>query len=114
MEYEQKALACINPRPFTEDLDRFSIPSKTLEYMAMGRPTISVKNSALKEKFPTELIWLDGANESDLVHGMKEVLKMSEAERDDLGRRAKNRVLQLYSLEALSNNIQSFLEQFVR
>ena len=114
MEYEQKALACINPRPFTEDLDRFSIPSKTLEYMAMGRPVISVKNSALKEKFPNELIWLEGANESDLVHGMKEVLKMSEAERDELGRKAKNRVLQLYSLEALSNNVQPFLEQFVR
>ena len=114
MELEQKALACVNPRPFTEDLDRFSIPSKTLEYMAMGRPVISVKNSALKEKFPQELIWLDGANESDLVHGMKEVLKMSEVEREELGRKAKNRVLQLYSLEALSNNIQSFLEQFVR
>ena len=113
MELEQKALACVNPRPFTEDLDRFSIPSKTLEYMAMGRPVISVKNSALKEKFPQELIWLDGANESDLVHGMKEVLKMSEVEREELGRKAKNRVLQLYSLEALSNNIQSFLEQFV-
>lgn len=114
MELEQKALACVNPRPFTEDLDRFSIPSKTLEYMAMGRPVISVKNSALKEKFPQELVWLDGANESDLVHGMKEVLKMSEVEREELGRKAKNRVLQLYSLEALSNNIQSFLEQFVR
>ena len=113
IQLEMNALINIDPRPFSEDLDRFSIPSKTLEYMAMGRPVISVKNSALKEKFPQELIWLDGANESDLVHGMKEVLKMSEVEREELGRKAKNRVLQLYSLEALSNNIQSFLEQFV-
>ena len=56
MELEQHSLACINPRPFTEDLDRFSIPSKTLEYMAMGRPVISVKNTALKEKFPDDSI----------------------------------------------------------
>lgn len=113
MELEQRSLACINPRPFTEDLDRFSIPSKTLEYMAMGRPVISVKNTALKEKFPNDIIWLDAANESDLVHGMKAVLKMSEAEREEMGRKTKNRVLQLYSLDALSNNIQPFLDQFV-
>lgn len=114
MELEQNSIACINPRPFTEDLDRFSIPSKTLEYMAMGRPVISVKNSALKEKFPDDIIWLDGANESDLVHGMKAVLKMSEAEREAMGQRIKNRVLQLYSLDALSNNIQPFLDQFIK
>ena len=114
MELEQKSLACINPRPFTEDLDRFSIPSKTLEYMAMGRPVISVKNTALKKKFPEDVVWLDAANESDLVHGMKIVLNMSEAEREEVGRRIKNRVLQLYSLDALSNNIQPFLEQFTR
>lgn len=114
LEYEQKALACINPRPFTEDLDRFSIPSKTLEYMVSGRPVISVKNTILQEKFPNELIWIESANESDLVHGMKDLLKMSDEEKAKLGQEAKNRVLKLYSLETISDNIQSFLTQFIK
>ena len=114
IDYEQHAIACINPRPFTEDLDRFSIPSKTLEYMSNGRPVISVKNSILQNKFPDEVIWLEGANASDLVHGMRQVLKMSESERTKLGTSAKNRVLELYSLEAISDSIQSFLLQFIK
>ena len=114
IDYEQHAIACINPRPFTEDLDRFSIPSKTLEYMSNGCPVISVKNSILQNKFPDEVIWLEGANASDLVHGMRQVLKMSESERTKLGTSAKNRVLELYSLEAISDSIQSFLLQFIK
>lgn len=114
LEYEQKALACINPRPFTEDLDRFSIPSKTLEYMVSGRPVISVKNSILQEKFPDEIIWIESANESDLVHGMKDLLKMSDEQKVELGQKAKNRVLKLYSLETISDNIQGFLTQFIK
>ena len=114
MEYEQRAIASINPRPFTEDLDRFSIPSKTLEYMAMGRPVISVKNSILMEKFPKEVVWVETANPSDLVHGMKEVLKMTESEKEEFGQKAKSRVLSLYSLQSISNNVQPFLEQFLK
>ena len=113
MEYESKAVACINPRPFTEDLDRFSIPSKTLEYMTSGRPVISVKNTILMKQFPDEIIWLETANVNDIVHGMKQVLKMSEFEIEDLGEKAKNRVLKLYSLESVSDNIQPFLSQFI-
>ena len=114
MEYESKALACINPRPFTEDLDRFSIPSKTLEYMSMGRPTISVKNTILKKKFPKEIVWLDTANESDIVHGLKAVLKMSEEQREEFGAKAKAKVLESYSLESVAKNIQGFLTEFVK
>ena len=114
MEYESRSIACINPRPFTEDLDRFSIPSKTLEYMTSGRPVISVKNTVLMNKFPDEIIWLETANVSDIVHGMKQVLKMSDEEQEKMGEDAKNRVLKLYSLESVSDNIQPFLSQFIK
>ena len=114
LEYESKSIACINPRPFTEDLDRFSIPSKVLEYMSMGRPVLSVKNTVLQEKFPDEVIWLDSANESDIVHGLKALFKLSDDKKDQLGLKAKNRVLELYSLESVAKNIQPFLEQFIK
>ena len=113
LEYERKSLAMINPRPFSEDLDRFSIPSKTLEYMSAGRPVISVKNTILKEKFPDEIIWVDSYEVHDLEAGLKQVLSMSEKERAKLGNDAKNRVLTLYSLKSVSTNINYFLKQFI-
>ena len=66
------------------------------------------------EKFPKEVVWVETANPSDLVHGMKEVLKMTESEKEEFGQKAKSRVLSLYSLQSISNNVQPFLEQFVR
>ena len=114
MEYEYNSLACINPRPFSEDLDRFSIPSKTLEYMSMGRPVISVKNSILKEKFPEDIIWIESSNEKDILSGLKKGLDMTEVERENIGEKTKNRVLKLYSLESISNSVNQFLLQFIK
>ena len=114
LEYEQNALACINPRPFSEDFDRFSIPSKTLEYMSMGRPVISVKNTILMEKFPDQVIWTETGRKNDLKDAMQKVLDMTEVERENMGEELKNRVLKLYSLESFANNIQPFLVQFLK
>ena len=114
MEYEANSLASINPRPFSEDLDRFSIPSKTLEYMASGRPVISVRNTILMEKFPKEIIWINSHEVEDIKAALKKVVEMSEAERVKLGEQSKNRVLELYSIESISKVIQPFLEQFIK
>lgn len=114
MEYEASAIANINPRPFSEDLDRFSIPSKTLEYMVSGRPTISVKNTILQSKFQNEVIWVDSASPKDLKQGLEKALEMTEVERENFGEDAKNRVLALYSLENVSKSIQNFLLQFIK
>ena len=114
MEYEQAALCTVNPRPFSEDLDRFSIPSKTLEYMAMGRPVISVRNTILKNKFPDELIWIPSSSVKDIKEGIQKVLNMTEVERENFGEEAKNRVLTLYSIKSVGMNIQSFLLSFLK
>ena len=114
MEYEHNALACINPRPFSEDLDRFSIPSKTLEYMSAGRPVISVKNTILMEKFGEDIIWAPSTSKEDLIAAMNKVLSMTEVERENLGDKLKNKVLRLYSLEHIGGNINQFLKQFLK
>jgi len=114
LEYEANSLACINPRPFSEDLDRFSIPSKTLEYLSSGSPVISVKNTILMDKFKDEIIWVDSARKEDLLKGIQKVLSMSEKERESFGKEAKNRVLKLYSLDLIGENISQYLSQFVK
>ena len=114
LEYEHHSLACINPRPFSEDFDRFSIPSKTLEYMSMGRPVISVKNTILMEKFPDQVIWTETGRKNDLKDAMQKVIDMKESEREKMGKELKNRDLKLYSLESFANNIQPFLLNFLK
>ena len=114
LEYEKTALACINPRPFSEDLDRFSLPSKTLEYMSMGRPVISVRNTILMNKFPQEVIWIESADVANIKNAMRNVLSMSEEEKNNIGKEARKRVLDLYSISSVAKNIQPFLDQFIK
>ena len=114
LEYERDAIACINPRPYSEDLDRFSIPSKTLEYMSMGQPVISIKNTILMEKFPHEVIWLDNGSVANIKNALRNVLSMSEEERKVLGEEAKKRVKSLYSISSVGKSIHPFLDQFIK
>lgn len=112
LEYEHNALACINPRPFSEDLDRFSIPSKTLEYMSAGRPVISIKNTILMNRFKEDIIWVETCSKDELAKAMKKVLSMTEVERENLGDILKNKVIGLYSLNTIGEHINQFLKQF--
>lgn len=112
LHFESGAIANINPRPFSEDLDRFSVPSKTLEYLYSGRPTISVRNTILQQHFSDEAIWSKTSNEKDLLNCMEKVLAMSQEERQTLGKNAQKKVINLYSLTSISEKIKAFLTGF--
>ena len=112
LHYEMYALANVNPRPFTLDLDKLSIPSKTLEYLASGVPTISVKNSKLQRYFEEEAIWSKSGSPEDLLFCLERVISLTKKERKELGDRAKKKVLELYSLDSVNKRINEFLELF--
>ncbi len=114
LQLEQQAIASINPRPYSEDLDRFSVPSKTIEYMSAGRPVISVKNTVLMEKFPRYITWLDSSSTEEIERGLKLVLKMGATQQADYGEKIKKQAMDLYSLTSVSKQIQPFLLQFVK
>lgn len=114
LKYEMNAIANINPRPYSEDLDRFSIPSKTIEYLSSGRPTISVKNSRLQKDFEQCAIWSKSSNPEDLCAAMKCVLELSKEEQEELGKKARTKALTLYSLSSINEVLSKFLDQFVK
>ena len=112
-QLEMNAIANINPRPYSEDLDRFSIPSKTMEYLSSGRPTISVKNTRLQKDFNEFAVWAKSSNPDDLLASMKRVLELTEEEQAELGKKARTKVLSLYSLTKLNEILTKFLESFL-
>lgn len=114
LQYEMNAIANINPRPYSEDLDRFSIPSKTIEYLSSGRPTISVKNTRLQKDFLEDAIWAKSSNPEDLLSAMNRVLELSDVEQENLGEKARSKVLALYSLSNINKKLSKFLESFLR
>lgn len=114
LQLEMNAIGNINPRPFSEDLDRFSVPSKTIEYISTGIPTISVKNSKLKKNFNDNIIWAKTAEPRDLYNAMTKLLNLTEDERKNFGLEAQAKVKSLYSLEAISEKLDNFLLEFTK
>ena len=112
--FEKYALANINPRPFTQDLDRLSIPSKTLEYLASGSLTISVRNTELEKTFKDCAIWAKSGNPEDLKKAIEEAISMNEKERKKIANIAKNTAISSYSLEKISELVTDFLSDFVQ
>lgn len=112
LAYEKGAIANINPRPYSQDLDYFSIPSKTLEYLSSGRPCISVKNTKLQRIFKDEIIWIPSAEKDDITKALKDILDMSEKERKNLGEKALTKVNKCYSLDVIGEKITQFLATF--
>ena len=111
---EANAIANINPRPFTQDLDRLSIPSKTLEYLASGALTISVKNTELEKTFKDCAIWAKTGDVKDLAAAIKTALEMDEKERKNIAEIAKNTAISHYSLEKISDLVTDFSLSFLK
>lgn len=113
LEYERNALANINPRPYSEDLDRFSIPSKTLEYFYSKSLTISVRNTKLQKTFSDCAIWSYSHDPEALLTAMKKALVLSKEERNEMALKAYNKVKELYSLSSINSKLVSFLKTLI-
>ena len=112
LNYEAHALVNVNPRPYSEDLDRYSIPSKTIEYLTSGVITISVRNSKLQPHFENEVYWINSSTPDEIMKALKDVIEMDEEERKAIGLKAKEKVHELYSLDQINQIITQFLANF--
>jgi len=110
---EQHANACINPRPHNEDLERYSIPSKTIEYLSSGSLTISVKNKKLYDKFEDSCIWIQNNSVKDIYNALKKVMDMTATEREKIAAKAKEKSFKDFSFEAINSKINNFLERII-
>ena len=111
---EAGAIANINPRPFTQDLDRLSIPSKTLEYLASGSLTISVRNTELEKTFKDYALWAKSGEVNDLYIAMSEAINMDEITRKNIAKQAQKIAISHYSLEKVSELITDFAMDFIK
>ena len=112
LSLEASSWANINPRPYTEDLDRYSIPSKVIEYLNSGAPVISVKNTKLQKLFYDSVIWSKSSSPVDLSNSIILLDSLNDDDYKRLGKKAKEVAQQYYSLESLSDKLESFLYLF--
>ena len=109
LSLERYSILAVNPRPIDPKIDQYSIPSKTLEYLANGCLTITVDNELLKEHYGPCIIWAKSGEVDDLYEAMKKALDIKRTDREILSILGKNKVMQYTSLESINHQIDEEL-----
>ena len=106
VNYVQKnALIAVNPRPIDPQIDEYSVPSKTLEYLSNGVLTICVNNELLKEKYESAIIWAKSGDVVDLYIALKEALSLNNKEKEKLITNGIKLTEQYTSLKAINEQV---------
>ncbi len=111
MALQKKATVLINPIYSTLEFTRYFFPSKTLEYLASGTPTIMSRLDCMPEDYSSHVYYFT----DDSVEGMRnkiiEVCEKSETELADFGRSASNFILSKKTPGPQIKKMLEFLEQ---
>ena len=111
---ENGSLFNINPRPYSEDYDRYLMSDNVIDYLASSSLTVSVKNNKLKKYFEDDALWLDSADQDDLISGMKQALEMSKEQKMAIVKKANLDVNKAYSMSVINKKVILFLKQFLK
>lgn len=106
---QQKAFALINPRTSGGVFTRYSFPSKTLEYMRSGKPVLCCKLEGIPSEYDELLCYIEPQTASGIREAIRALLTTSEAERDQLGSRARAFVLREKNSSAQCARLMTFL-----
>ena len=112
LSLEKHALVTINPRPINSNIDEYSVPSKTLEFLSIGSLTVAVNNSVLKEHYEPCIIWAKSGEPEELLAAIEKALSLSRVEREMLSILGKNKVMQYTSLQIVNSSVSKLLSEF--
>jgi glycosyltransferase involved in cell wall biosynthesis len=74
-KFQAGAFANVNPRPLDAALDAVSIPSKVLDYLSTGVPTITTEHPFIKATFGETCTWIEEASVLGIQVAMKRFIE---------------------------------------
>lgn len=90
---QNKATVLVNPRHANEEYTKYSFPSKTIEYLASGTPTIMFRLGCMTEEYDPYVFYAENDNVEGLRRKLEEVCELSREELDIFGSRAREFIL---------------------
>lgn len=90
---QKSATLLINPVYSTEKYTRYFFPSKTLEYMASGTPTLMCRLACLPEEYNDYVYFIDDESPRGIANRIEQICSQSQSELDDFGSKARQFIL---------------------
>ena len=109
LDLEKHAYLAVNPRPKMPEVDEYSFPSKTLEFLANGILNIAVNNEYLKENYGDSIIFANSGKPCCLKKAIIDALSLSDEERNKRIEIGKKIAMQRTSLESINKQIDELV-----
>ena len=109
-ELQAEASVLVNPRQNICLLTRYSFPSKTMEYLASGRPVIGYKLDGIPEEYDSYIQYVPDNSVETLRDKIMEVCSLSQGERTQIGQRARKFILEEKNPKAMCKRIIDLLK----
>lgn len=110
LELQQSATLVVNPRKPTEDITRFSFPSKTIEYLSSGTPMIGYQLEGIPEDYYPYIYSPKSLSNEDMALLIDEVLSKPNQELMERAISAKRFIADNKSAKKQVAKIIKFLE----
>lgn len=88
-ELQRGAFVLVNPRSNTEEYTKYSFPSKTMEYMATGRPVLMYKLKGIPDEYDEFIFYFD----EDMTTSIQQIAHTDPKELTSVGEKGKQFVL---------------------
>lgn len=93
-DLQAEASVLVNPRQNIGDLTKYSFPSKTMEYLASGRPVVGYKLDGIPAEYYDHIQYVSDNSVEALRDKIAEVCELSAEERNEIGQRARKFILE--------------------
>lgn len=108
---EKNATILVNPRPINYEFQKYSFPSKLIEYMSSGTPVITTKIDGMPEEYNEFLFYFDNYNKEGIKEKIDDVLKIDEKKRRQLAFKAYNFIQEKKTPRKQAKKIMEMVEK---
>lgn len=110
LELERRATVMVNTTP-PQDFTKYFFPSKNMEYMASGTPTIMFRLGCMPKEYNQFLYYVDLDDANSLREKLLEICEKPQNELDEFGNRARKFILENKNPEVQCGRIIDFLKK---
>lgn len=108
---QQQATVLVNPRTNQGEYTKYSFPSKTMEYMASGRPVMMFRLDGIPEEYDEFLTYIPEKSAASIRDTMESLKNLPPAELDAIGARGREFVMKKKSRDIQMRRILDFMNE---
>lgn len=109
---QRQASILINPRRPEGEYTKYSFPSKTMEYLASGTPTVMYHLPGMPDEYLPYVEIIDEKSPSGLRDTLVKMLSLSQDELDIQGAKARDFILQNKTAKIQMNRFYKFIKKY--